>query len=373
MKKLKFILTPLIIVVLGALLAFLMIKSKDNPKKIEKEEYITLVEVKNFKEWSGNTTILGSGFIQPENNVIVLPQITGKLIFVSKNMKTGGKVKKGEILFKIASKEYELRVDMAKSKITAAEIQLKMENEKAAVAQEEWELYTEGREDENPGELLLRKPQIENAQTALDSAKASLEVAKENLSRTDIKAPFTGFVDARFVSFGQVVSPGMKLATIVSKKAEVSVGIKSKDAKWISLPTKAKIFKDQKQGFIEGVVKRKSFTLNKRSKLVNFIVEFTPKSNNDFEFGSFVDVKITGNKVENVFKIPRNLVQNDKLYVAENNLLKIKKISVFRTEHDIVMIKGISENDLIITDELILPVEGSSLKTSFSTTVKKED
>jgi len=64
------------------------------------------------------------------------------------------------------------------------------------------------------------------AKARLDSAKASLEQAEEELSRTRITAPYSGFVTERHVEVGETVQPGTRLMTGVSlNKLRVNVDV----------------------------------------------------------------------------------------------------------------------------------------------------
>ena len=64
------------------------------------------------------------------------------------------------------------------------------------------------------------------AKARLDSARASLEDAREELSHTLIKAPYSGIVTKRHVEPGETVQPGMELMTGVSlNKLRVNVNV----------------------------------------------------------------------------------------------------------------------------------------------------
>ena len=64
------------------------------------------------------------------------------------------------------------------------------------------------------------------AKARLDSAKASLEQAEEELSRTRITAPYSGFVTERHVEVGETVQPGTPLMTGVSlNKLRVNIDV----------------------------------------------------------------------------------------------------------------------------------------------------
>jgi len=75
-----------------------------------------------------------------------------------------------------------------------------------------------------PTPLALRLPQRAQARASLQAAKAELESAKLNLSRTAVIAPFSGRVRSKASDLGQFVTPGSRLGRIFSTNV-VEVGL----------------------------------------------------------------------------------------------------------------------------------------------------
>lgn len=124
----------------------------------------------------------------------------------------GSTVKKGQLLFVIEQKPYELKVQQAK----AAE-----DNAKAALIsaqaayQRQADLVPSGSASKAALDSALGTR--DSAQAALDQATASLKLAENDLAYTQVAAPFDGIVTARKVSIGAYVSGnGTPLASIVS-------------------------------------------------------------------------------------------------------------------------------------------------------------
>lgn len=62
------------------------------------------------------------------------------------------------------------------------------------------------------------------AKTALESAMAALERIELEISKTEIKAPFSGIIETRHVQFGDVIGPGNAVALIIDEDPFLVVG-----------------------------------------------------------------------------------------------------------------------------------------------------
>ncbi len=124
----------------------------------------------------------------------------------------GAAVKKGQPLFVIEQKPYELKVQQAKAN---------EDNAKAALIsaqanyQRQADLVPSG--SASKAALDNAVASRDSAQAALDQAIASTRLAENDLAYTQVTAPFDGIVTARKVSIGAFVSGnGTPLASIVS-------------------------------------------------------------------------------------------------------------------------------------------------------------
>lgn len=124
----------------------------------------------------------------------------------------GDTVKKGQVLFVIEQKPYELKVQQAK----AAEGNAKATLIKAqADYQRQSDLVPSGSASKAALDNALGTR--DSAQASLDQASASTKLAENDLAYTQVTAPFDGIVTARKVSVGAFVSgTGNPLASIVS-------------------------------------------------------------------------------------------------------------------------------------------------------------
>lgn len=124
----------------------------------------------------------------------------------------GATVKKGQVLFVIEQRPYELKVQQAKAN---------EDNAKAALIsaqanyQRQADLVPSGSASKAALDNAIASR--DSAQASLDQAVAATKLAENDLAYTQVTAPFDGIVTARKVSIGAFVSGnGTPLASIVS-------------------------------------------------------------------------------------------------------------------------------------------------------------
>ena len=151
-----------------------------------------------------------TGNVAAVNTADLVARVSGFVQAIKYN--DGDAVKKGQVLFVIEQKPYELKLQQAK----AAE-----DNAKASLVsaqanyQRQADLVPSG--SASKATLDNAVASRDSAQAALDQAIASTKLAQNDLDYTQIAAPFDGVVSARKVSVGAFVSgTGNPLASIVS-------------------------------------------------------------------------------------------------------------------------------------------------------------
>jgi membrane fusion protein (multidrug efflux system) len=125
------------------------------------------------------------------------------------NVRDNQAVKKGDVLLEIDPKDYQLRYDVAKANLAAAQVSAKNAsiNAKRQIA---------------IGKAAGSQRDIDNAvaadasaQAAMDSAKSQLAIAEKDLNDTKVTAPEDGVVTMRTAEQGAYVNPGQRLFMLV--------------------------------------------------------------------------------------------------------------------------------------------------------------
>jgi len=146
-------------------------------------------------------------------DVTITPQISGQLMEVC--IKEGQQVKKGQVLFRIDSRDAQLELESAEANLLAAQAQ---ESSAKLEFESNTNLYNKG---------IVSKYVLDNAENQYKQAKASVAQyraianrARVNLSYCTIEAPVAGVIGSIPVFAGDQVSPGTYL-TLLSGNAKM--------------------------------------------------------------------------------------------------------------------------------------------------------
>ena len=179
-------------------------------------------------------TIRRRGVVQPHNEVSLNSQVSGRIVRLHSGFEDGAFFSKNDILIELDPADYETAVVIAESQVARSETALAQEQTRANQARRNWEDL--GYKEE-PNELVLRKPQLREAEKNLEAAKEQLARAQRDLARTKVRAPFGGRVRQRLVGVGQSIGSGTALGTIFAVDfAEVRLPIPARDMVYLSLP-----------------------------------------------------------------------------------------------------------------------------------------
>jgi multidrug efflux pump subunit AcrA (membrane-fusion protein) len=82
------------------------------------------------------------------------------------------------------------------------------------------------------------------------------------------------------------------------------------------------------------------------------------------KFGDYVQVRFAGRVMQNVYKVPQELVNAEGVWlVDEDSRLKETKVSVARREGEyFYIVAGLNEHDLVVTTPPEYPSEGMLVK-----------
>lgn len=374
-KEFLVVIIPGIAFALAAFMIF-MGNTTAEEKVVEK---VTLVEATALEASTQTAVYEVSGTMKPDQEVIVSPEIKGKVTWVNPNMIPGGNLKKGEILFKLDQRDAKLRVKQQKSAVKAAEIALEKEIARGEIAKREWELSGEEGEA-NP--LASRKLLLESAQLSLESAKSMLLQAQINLERTVIRAPFHANVASEKIDLGQVVSGATQAARLVgnqNQRLEISVPVeilnrvnvtkgKKKGSRVDIVQKTANGVTIERTGYVQSIVGEVD-SQNRRVKLTVKVPKVNAKLKGDelpLLPGSFVSASIRGDEVEGIYKIPRKSIHDGKhiwTITPKKTLLK-KEINILWTQEDFAFCKLDEKRIDLVTSTLAAPVNG--LKVTLS-------
>jgi len=371
-KKANYILPIFIVIGITFALMVLMNKFKANEEKKHEGKIIPAVEVVSINPIDFVIPITSEGMVMPKTSISFSAEISGKIISVADNFSNGGQFIKGDVLVKIDSRDYELAIIRAQANVASAKAKLDLEQAKSDLARNDWKKY--GKKGK-PTALNLNLPQVDSAKAALDGAKADLNLAKRNLDKTKVVAPFDGVIFSKTADVGQFVSTGMSLATIASTEvAEIRVALtdvqlnqsglnQSIENVWVDISSE-----ETNEVIWQGKVKQIEAQRDARTLMNYMVIEvihpFTQQAT-ALRFNTFVSVEFAGNTLLGVYPINRQyMLLNNKVKILDSQLkLMIKPVEVIYSDDQMFYISnGLEMDDRIITTQLPNVKTGSQLK-----------
>jgi RND family efflux transporter MFP subunit len=375
-----------IIIILLSIGIFMSLKAlKKQPQKEIRQDLGILVEVFPVENQEWQVTVTGTGTVRSAQEISIIPQTSGEVIYVSPSMEEGGFFSKDEVLFKLDSTDYQLALEQAKATESKAELNLATIESWSRVARAEWERIKHIDEDE-PNPLVVYKPQLKNAQAELASAKAAVKQAELNLERTVIRAPFNCRIRSENIDTGQYVRAGSSVAVVAgTDTAEVIVPLPLDELKWLNIPQKGSQIKgsiaiiQQKvngQDYErQGRIARSTGEVDTMSRMTKIVIDVEDpygllhegNAKKALIPGSFVDVSIKGGRLRDVFLLPRTAIRdNDTVWIMDkDNLLRIQDVQIVRYEHENVLVKdSLEDNENIVLTNISGAATGMKLRVT---------
>jgi RND family efflux transporter MFP subunit len=344
-----------------------------------------LVELTTVEQGTFSPSIVATGTVRPEQEIVLSPRVSGQIISLAENFTPGGYVAEGEVLLQIDPADYETAVLQRRSELHQAESELEMEIGRQEQARRDYE-ELKGTISDRYRTLVLREPQLNAAKAMVESASAALRQAQLDLDRTRVRAPFPAHVLSREAHIGSQVTPSEVLGRLVGIEAywvEASVPVAS--LHWIAFPEKqtsgegaTALVRNRaawpEDTFRIGRVDKLIGALESETRMARVLIRVddplaqTPESVGQLPLmvGSFVEVRIEGKPIDNVIRMNGDyLRQNDTVWVMQDGLLRILPIDVeFADDRHVYIGAGLDPAAQVVTTNLATVVEGASLRVA---------
>jgi len=302
---------------------------------------------------------------------------------VADNFAAGGLFRAGETLAEIDPSDYEAALLQAEAELASAKSRLADESARSEQARRDWQrLHGSERE---PGDLVLRLPQVAGAEAAVQAAAAGVLRARRNLERTRISLPFDGLIRARQANLGQFVNAGTPLAVVFAVDvAEVRLPLSQQDLAFLDLPA-AGVSGSQtsvpvtlagqvggRDAEWEATIVRTEGVVDRETRLVHAVAEVRDPygliesvREIPLAMGTFVEAEIRGRTSVGLIRLPRAALRDgNTVYLADaNNELEVRPVEVLRTTRDRAYVQNsLKPGDRVITTAIQAPIPGLPLQ-----------
>lgn len=340
-----------------------------------------LVDVIDVERDTVQPTIEAMGTVEPVQDIVLSPRVSGEVIRRAEAFTPGGYVEKGETLLQIDPADYETALRQRKSELQQAISDLEIERWNHNIAQREYELRDDTLSAENRA-LALREPQLNAARSQVESAQAAVEQAELDLQRTTINAPFDAHILSRNVNVGSQVAPGDNLGRLVGLDAYwVEATVPLSKVRWLTVPDGGtqgpKVRVRNRTAWDEGVYREGHLTklvgaLENQTRMARVLISVPDPRPHQPEntdrppliIGSYVEAQIQAKTLNNVIRLNRDYVRDDEaVWVMEDGKLRIRDVEiVFRDARYAYIESGLNEEDRVVTTNLTTVSDGAPLR-----------
>ncbi|MDF1848407.1 MAG: efflux RND transporter periplasmic adaptor subunit [Parvibaculaceae bacterium] len=359
----------------AVLVSSLLSGTDRTPKLKDEEEFAPLVNSTIVNPETQRIEIVGSGAVSSQVDVQIIPQVQGRVDWLSAVMRPGGSFLKDEVLFRIEARDFELEVERRRAEVASARTNLQLEEAEGLAATREWEEITPG---ELVPALVARKPQIRDRRAALASAQAQLARAQLDLDRTNFSLPFNGRVVSSNVELGQFMATGQSYGSVYSLDGlEVTVPLADKDLKWLQPLDNVEATIQTSYLGVDRVIRaraaRVSAQLDAQTRFASVIVSLGENAGTEDTLplvpGVFVSVTFIGPELDNLVTVPTAAVQeNGKIWTVVDQRLKSARPEIVQTGPTTSLIRGLAAGTEILLSNLPGAVENMAVRTVVSTT-----
>jgi RND family efflux transporter MFP subunit len=289
-----------------------------------------------------------TGSIQPERRADLRAEISAVVLQVLKE--NGDPVKRGDLLVRLDD-------TAIRDTLASAEEAARASNQSFEQAERQYQrmktLQAQGMSSMQA--LDDAETRRNNAQSDVVAAKARVAGARQQLQRTEVRAPFDGVVSDRKVSVGDTAQVGKELVKVMDPRSMRFEGLVSADKMGEISVGQMVIFRvsGDAQGDFSGKVRRVNATASATTRQVEVLVDFVG-SNQPRAAGLYAEGRIASNASQALLLPESSLLRagdQTAVWRVKGNVLA--KVEVRLGERDPrrgdhVLLSGLSEGDQVL-------------------------
>lgn len=384
MPRIRSIVLPLLIIAGGAAIARALILAKPEPAHHEVEVPATYVDIVEARRGDHRAIVKAMGVVRAEREVVLQPEVGGRVIEQHAQLVAGGRIRAGESLVKVDPRDYSAQVAAVQAELSQASLALREEATLRQVAEHEWKDRSDVSADTL--DFAMRQPHLEAANARISSVRTRIDKAKRDLQRTSLRAPFDAIVLDESVEIGQMVGPQSPVARLAGiERFWVLVSLPVDDLVMIEVPgvnidgprgSVAKVVHaagDKHSSAHEGHAVRMSAAVEERGRMAQIFIEVadplgTKKPVGErglpLLIGRYVEVELEGKQLTDVIELPRAAMSDD-IHVwivdADNRLRRRTVEIVWREDASVWVSSGVEPGDRVVARALATATDGTKV------------
>jgi RND family efflux transporter MFP subunit len=376
------VLLPFAVLIGAFVVAAVMVAARPSVETRPPDVAAPLVRVFEVVASEVRMAVRTQGTVAPRTESALVPEVAGRVVWVSPALAAGGFFRAGEPLVRLDATDYDLRVKRAEAALDSARSQAELAARNRTRSRE---LSADG---------LLPATSREDAEHAaastaavLRDAEAALDQARRDLERTTLSAPYDGRVRDEKVDPGQFVERGSALATLYATDyAEVRLPLPDAELAFLDLalehegdaPREAGPAVELSARFAggqhrwQGRIVRTEGEIDPKSRMVHAVARVDDPYRQAAEggrpplaVGMFVEAEIAGRTVKDAIVLPRSALRgaDEVLVVDAEDRLRTRRVTVLRSDGERVLVSaGLSPGERVCVSPLEAVSEGMRVR-----------
>lgn len=326
------------------------------------EEKVRAVPVRTATVVQGpmQETVVLTGNLKPMAQVQIVSEVSARLLSLRKQ--EGDFVAKGEVVAVLDSTDFNLSLQRAAAARQAAEAN--RSHAEAERQRAENLIKTGGITDKDN---LAAQVNLQVAEASLSQANAEEAIARQQVSKCQIHAPFSGRVARKHVDAGAMLAPGTPVVTIMDSSAlEFRAQVPSADFGKVHVGAPVEITVDAMPGTVmKGRVERLTPLVDERSRSFEVVVHVPqPK---EMIAGLFARAAIHVRNIADALIVPPAALQRDganpelaRTYIIEGGKAQRVEVGVGVEASDAVQVtRGLKKDSVVVVDPPVALSSGS--------------
>ncbi|MBT36120.1 MAG: hypothetical protein CMP15_07680, partial [Rickettsiales bacterium] len=276
----------------------------------------------------------------------------------------GDQVKKGQILASIDTERYKWLANIASANVNAAKAELKSAKAETKINLVELErmnslknssAFNASKYDklQNQNIALLAKEEIVEAK--LNSAIQEENIAKQNLSRATVAAPFNGIIELKMVELGEAVGLGFPMFQLISDTSvEIQADVPSNRARILKENNEIQISTTDNIKFISKV-RALGVRENSNTRTIKIHLSYeNSETNRKLFVGENVNISVPLGPGQEALTVHKDAILKREgmslVYVVKEDSAQIKPVKLGDGVGErFIVLSGIEAGDLVVT------------------------
>lgn len=402
-KLLRSILLVIVLLGGGTGIAWLLYSLKDEPPRRQDTLPPPVVRVVELQPELVVERFNGYGTALPDRAATLAAQVSSIVIERVNDIEPGSAVQKGQPLIRLDPREFQLRLDRARALVAAdqagideqtalaielnglmrtagEEVRVTLDEKKRVSAlfeetqatRKEFDFanlsYQRARriQQQYAMELAAIAPRKARFEAGRQGQLAAVELARLNVDRCTITAPFTGVIQTLLIDVGDHVGPGSPMLRLIDpSRVEIPIQLPNAVYDRVAIGGACTLSSEAQPGTQwYGRIARKAPLADEQTRTFSVYIDVDNTAESvPLVPGIFVRADVEGSSHANRLLVPRSAIRKEGVLIAKNGVATRRSVTVERLIQDKALVEGeLVAGDLVILSHLERLHEGSPVR-----------